>query len=124
LIAFNPLIDYLDNDDEIVYEPEFCCPQHYQRIVVSSDGLVLMCSNDEENMEIIGDLSTDRLYDVWHGEKLQRIRELHRQGEFNSIPVCRKCYLPRATEDSEVACVNGRMFRIQNYIGRSQQIGE
>lgn len=124
LIAFNPLIDYLDNDEDIVYEEDFCCPQHYQRIIVASDGQVLMCSNDEENMQVIGNRYNQTIYEIWHGDILNEIRELHKEGRFKEIPVCRKCYLPRATEDNEKAYVNGREIIIKNYVGRSQVIGE
>lgn len=124
-IAFNPLIDYLDNDTDIVYDEAFSCPQLYQRIIVAADGQVLMCSNDEENMNVIGDLKLERIYDIWHGDKLQAVRKQHKQrGGFKEIPVCRKCYLPRATEDNEEAVVNGRKIIIKNYIGRSQKVGE
>lgn len=124
-IAFNPLIDYLDNDTDIIYDEAFSCPQLYQRIIVAADGQVLMCSNDEENMNVIGNLSREGIYDIWHGEKLQAVRDLHKQkGGFKKIPVCRKCYLPRATEDNEWAVVNGRNILIKNYIGRSQEVGE
>ncbi len=124
-IAFNPLIDYLDHDEDIVYDEDFSCPQLYQRIIVAADGKVLMCSNDEENMNVIGDLTRENLYDIWHGETLERIREIMKKPcGFKEIPVCRKCYLPRATEEHEAAYVNGRKIIIKNYIGRSQKIGE
>lgn len=125
LIAFNPLIDYLDNDEEIVYEEDFSCPQLYQRIIVAADGQVLMCSNDEDNMQVIGDLNKETIHGIWHGEKLTKMRNLHKEKDgFKNIDVCKKCYLPRATEDSERAIVNGREIIIKNYIGRSQKIGE
>ena len=54
-MAFNPLIDYLRRDQDIVYEEDFSCPQLYQRIVIGSDGKVTMCSNDED--EAIGDVN-------------------------------------------------------------------
>ncbi len=124
-IAFNPLIDYLDNDENIVYDDTFSCPQLYQRIIIAADGQVLMCSNDEENMNVIGDANIESVYDIWHGEKLQEMREKHKTPcGFKDIPVCRKCYLPRKTEDNEEAYVNGRKIIIQNYVGRSQNIGE
>ncbi len=56
LVAFNPLIDYLSNDTHIEYLEEFTCPQQYQRLVIGADGLVMKCSNDEENREVIGDI--------------------------------------------------------------------
>ncbi|MDD7333708.1 MAG: radical SAM protein [Lachnospiraceae bacterium] len=124
-IAFNPLIDYLDNDVDIVYDEDFSCPQLYQRIIIAADGQVLMCSNDEENMNVIGNANIENIYDIWHGEKLHKIREQHKNPcGFKDIPVCRKCYLPRKTEENEEACINGRRIVIKNYIGRSQKIGE
>lgn len=123
-IAFNPLIDYLDKDEQILYEKEFCCPQHYQRIIIASDGQALMCSNDEDNMQVIGNRNTETIYEIWHGDKLNEIRMLHQKGKFLEIPVCRKCYLPRATDENEKAYVNGREIIIKNYVGRSQIIGE
>ncbi len=124
-IAINPLIDYLDQDTDIVYDEKFSCPQLYQRLVVTADGKALLCSNDEENMQVIGDLTRETIYDVWHGSRLEEIRKLHKKtGGFKQIPVCRKCYLPRATHENEVCVVRGRKIAIPNYIGRSQKIGE
>ena len=34
------------------------CPQLYQRIVIGSDGKVMMCSNDEDGEVIIGNATT------------------------------------------------------------------
>jgi len=124
LIAFNPLIDYLGNDKEIIYENNFSCYQLYQRLVVGADGQVMMCSNDEENSVVVGDAQRQSIFDIWHGDELNAIRACHkRQDGFMAIPVCRKCYLPRATEDGEEAVVNGRTFIIKNYINREQEIG-
>ena len=124
LIAFNPLIDCLDKDTDIVYEENFACPQIYQRIFIASDGKALMCANDETNMNVIGDLSKESVYEVWHGEGLQKVRDTHkREKGFLEVPVCRKCYLPRVTED-EITYLNGRKIIVKNYIGRSQKIGE
>lgn len=125
LIAFNPLIDYLGKDEDIVYEEGFSCPQHYQRLVIGADGLVMMCSNDEENSVIVGDAKTDSVHSIWHGEKLSAIRELHRRKDgFKEMEVCRKCYLPRKTEDGERATVDGREFIVRNYVNRGQTVGE
>ncbi len=125
LIAFNPLIDYLQNDTDIVYIENFTCPQHYQRIVVGADGKVMMCSNDEEGDHIIGDANLETIFDIWHGDKLNQARELHKKNNgFLELSVCKKCYLPRATEVSEKSSVDGREFEILNYINRSQNVGE
>lgn len=124
LVAFNPLIDYLDKDEDIIYEEDFACPQFYQRLVIGSDGRALLCSNDEESGYILGDVKKESVYDIWHGERLNQARKLHEAGAFGEIAVCRKCYLPRATEESEHAFVNDREIIIKNYINRNQTIGE
>jgi radical SAM protein with 4Fe4S-binding SPASM domain len=123
LVAFNPLIDYLSKDTEIEYLDNFSCPQQYQRLVIGADGRVMKCSNDEENREVIGDINTETVHQVWHGEKMQQTRELHKRPRgFMESAVCRKCYLPRKTED-EKAAIGNRTFIVQNYINRNQIIG-
>ena len=41
---------------------------------VASDGNVMMCNSDEYGDEIIGNALTEKIYDIWHGEKFNRIR--------------------------------------------------
>lgn len=124
LVAFNPLIDYLSNDTHIEYLEEFTCPQQYQRLVIGADGLVMKCSNDEENREVIGDIKQETVHQVWHGEKMQAERNMHLQPRgFMQSAVCRKCYLPRKTEDEE-AQVSTRTFTVRNYVHRIQLIGK
>ena len=124
LVAFNPLIDYLSNDKIIEYLEEFTCPQQYQRLVIGADGLVMKCSNDEENREVIGDIKTETVHQVWHGERMQAVRSMHLKPRgFMESAVCRKCYLPRKTEDED-ARVDERTFTVRNYVHRIQLIGK
>lgn len=124
LVAFNPLIDYLGNDTNIEYMDNFTCPQQYQRLVIGADGRVMKCSNDEENREIIGDINKQSIYEVWHGEAMQRVRDQHNKAHgFMDSPVCRKCYLPRKTQNEE-AQIGTRKFTVRNYVNRIQVVGE
>lgn len=123
LVAFNPLIDYLSKDTDIEYVQDFTCPQQYQRLVIGADGLVMKCSNDEENREVIGDAKQETVYQLWHGEKMQQVRKMHLQPDgFKQSAVCRKCYLPRKTNE-EQSSVDGRVFIVRNYTKRNQKIG-
>lgn len=114
-VAFNPLITYNQHGIMHEYEDGFSCPQPYQRLVVGSDGRVLLCSNDENGLMILGDLNNSTVYEVWHGDKMEYIRELHKNGRFMECMVCRECYVPRKTDDTEMAQVNGRNIIIKNY---------
>jgi radical SAM protein with 4Fe4S-binding SPASM domain len=115
LLAFNPLIDYSGSHGSIEYIDNFSCPQHYQRLVVGANGLIMMCSNDEENDVILGDAYKHSIFEIWHCEKLNKIRKQHKKRHgFKDIPVCRKCYLPRKTKDIAIE-VNRRSVIVKNY---------
>lgn len=125
-IAFNPLIDYHIKDDKekIVYDEDFSCPQIYQRLVIGSDGGAMMCANDQLNLNCVGDATKESIYDIWHGEKMNKIRMIHKQkGGFCKNLICAGCYLPRATFDEKVK-FKGRDLIVKNYVGRSQVIGK
>jgi radical SAM protein with 4Fe4S-binding SPASM domain len=125
LVAFNPLIDYLHNDKDIVYEENFSCPQHYQRLVIASNGSAAMCSNDDNVTVVLGNAFEQTIHEIWHGKEMQRVREIHAKKDgFKQIPACAHCYYPRKTVADELATINGRDVRIENYVNRKQTIGE
>lgn len=125
LIAYNPLIDYLHNDLQIIYEEDFACPQLYQRLVVGSDGKVMMCSNDEDGQHSVGDAYQQTIHEIWHGDAMTSVRELHsRHDGFKELGVCRNCYYPRKAVPDEKANVGDRIITIENYVNRAQQVGK
>lgn len=77
----------------------------------------MKCSNDEENQEAIGDVNKQTIHEVWHGEIMTRVkRDAKKSKGFMESAVCRKCYLPRKTDENENVIVNGKELIIQNYI--------
>jgi radical SAM protein with 4Fe4S-binding SPASM domain len=98
-VASNPLVDYLRKDQDIEYLENFTCPVLYQRLVIGSDGKILLCSNDEMGMHPLGDANTDSLHEVWHGPRMEAARAIHRQHRgVELLEPCRHCYLPRKTQ--------------------------
>ncbi len=125
LVAFNPLIDYRTRDEDVVYLDAFSCPQQYQRLVIGADGLVMKCSNDEENQEVIGDANKQSIHEIWHDKKMQQVRAILKDPQgFKKSKVCRQCYLPRKTIEDEKIIINGKLVLIKNYVNRTQVIGE
>jgi len=123
-VASNPLIDYLGNDKDIVYEENFTCPQLWQRMVIGSDGRVMLCANDEMSSHIIGDVTKESIYDIWHGEKLSKARKIHEEHMgTKQLEVCKHCYIPRKTS-KETAEIDDRLVKIDNYVNREQTIGK
>lgn len=122
-IAINPLIDYLHKDEDIAYEDNFICPVLYQRLAISSDGIVLLCSNDEFNEHTIGNVNTETIYSIWHGEKLKKAREIHERHEgVKLLAPCKQCYLPRKTKPV-TGYVGHKKIVIDKYINRPDEVG-
>ncbi|MEX0598417.1 MAG: SPASM domain-containing protein [Candidatus Paceibacterota bacterium] len=96
-IATNPLIDYSPNRAiGAEYIKNFTCPVLWQRLIIGSDGKVLLCVNDEMGSEILGDVNYESIYDIWHGKKLQKAREIHlRHNGVNELTPCKHCTYPR-----------------------------
>lgn len=125
MVSANPLIDYLANDsgDKILYEENFVCPMQYQRLVIGADGIVMMCSNDEENSQPVGNANSQTVHEIWHGPEMTRVREIQkRHAGVKEIGCCKKCYLPRKTEP-QILQIEGRQLTAENYVNRSQVIG-
>ncbi|TAN58594.1 MAG: radical SAM/SPASM domain-containing protein [Rhodospirillales bacterium] len=125
LVATNPLIDYLRNDDanQILFFEDFCCPQPFQRLVIAADGKALGCSNDENNEFVVGDVNSQTIHQIWHGKGMSASRDAHiRHQGCKEIPPCRYCYLPRKTETMLVSLRHGS-FALENYVNRPQDVG-
>jgi radical SAM protein with 4Fe4S-binding SPASM domain len=126
LIAFNPLIDYLGNDNKtkIIYEEGFYCPKQYQRLFIGSDGKASVCNADEYGTIDIGNAAEDTIYDIWHGPRMTdfRANQLKANG-FMKYEACQSCFYPRKVDRQLKGSVEGRPIYVENYIGRNQEIG-
>lgn len=127
MVVSNALIDYHHNDDraEIKYIKNFKCYEPFQRVVIASDGEVLQCINDEYSNNILGEVVNHSIYDVWHGQPYQKLRDAHLKGDAvkNYQKTCGNCYLPRQIEWVKPVKVDGRTVEVFKYRGRSQIIG-
>jgi hypothetical protein len=39
----------------------------------------------------VGDLRSDSIMDVWNGERMQTIRRVHQERQFEKMPLCLHC---------------------------------
>lgn len=73
------------------YIKEFPCPQLWQRLVIGWDGKVYKCCGDNKGLTVFWDAKKESLYDIWHSDKLNNIRDLHKHFKFNKIASCKIC---------------------------------
>lgn len=80
----------------------FSCPQIWQRLMICWDGEVRMCCGDWYGEIILGNAKKTSVYKIWHSKKLDKIRKIHIQGDFNKIPVCARCEVNTLRFDPEL----------------------
>jgi len=74
--------------------PDFVCQDIYRRMFVFWDGLIGPCCGEWERGFILGDARQDSLEEVWRSHLYQTLRQAHEQGQYDRIPICRKCSVP------------------------------
>lgn len=68
------------------------CRMLWTNLSVHADGKVSACCYDSEDELIVGDLTAgDTLAGIWRGERLTRLRHLHRKGRLDELPICLAC---------------------------------
>ncbi len=68
------------------------CRMLWMNLSVHADGKVSACCHDSEDELIVGDLSKgDTVRGIWEGPALARLRQVHREGRFEELPICHAC---------------------------------
>jgi radical SAM protein with 4Fe4S-binding SPASM domain len=67
------------------------CIHLWKRMHISWDGRAVLCCNDYNAMEIVGDVKKNSLREIWNNEQYLRARRLHASGEQEKIPLCKYC---------------------------------
>lgn len=67
------------------------CPFLFTTMVINNEGIVHLCCVDWKTEFILGDLKTERIEDIWNGEKLRNYQILHLKKLKNQISICRQC---------------------------------
>ena len=67
------------------------CITLWERMVVLWNGDVSMCGMDLDGKWLVGNLRDQSIREVWQSEALRHIRELHKEGGFDQISLCKFC---------------------------------
>jgi len=79
------------NGTKELYQRTEPCPEVFYHAVILSNGEVTFCCADVEGTLSIGNVKSEGMRDIWHGEKAQTIRDLHTKKEFDKLPQCKNC---------------------------------
>ena len=67
------------------------CRRMNTRCVVLADGSVTMCDQDFTGRHAIGRIGAATLEQLWAGPGMEALRDDHRRGAFDAVPLCRQC---------------------------------
>jgi radical SAM protein with 4Fe4S-binding SPASM domain len=70
-----------------------CCSAPFDDVVILWNGDVVLCCYDHDGFNVIGNINEDSLKNIWHGEKVKRIRDLFMDKKTGELPLCRTCVL-------------------------------
>ena len=74
---------YLDDDTP--------CPFPFERLNIDPLGDISLCGYDIGFDVVLGNVYTQSIASVWHGEKLSQIRELMLERRWAELPLCHTC---------------------------------
>jgi MoaA/NifB/PqqE/SkfB family radical SAM enzyme len=102
---WNPLVDRVlvrnfcnvlglvnKSEDEKGFVPDrYPCPQFWKRVTITCTGHFRFCVEDWRNETIIGHVEDTSIEEIWKGETYERLRQLHLEGRYDEISVCKDC---------------------------------
>jgi len=72
-------------------DSNFTCLAPWQQLVIRANGDILPCCSFYAAPLVVGNISKDSLYDVWHSSKMEKIREELLKNNFSFSPICQAC---------------------------------
>ncbi len=71
----------------------FTCPckSLWDQIVILHDGRAAICCLDYDGKVIVGDAKQESLLEIWQGQELTRLRQMHTELRMQDVPPCAVC---------------------------------
>jgi len=67
------------------------CNRPWYWMAINAKGKVILCSEDWDEKMIMGDVTKDSIYDIWHGDKYNFVKKCHIDAEWDKLPPCKSC---------------------------------
>ena len=80
-----------DHLSPVLRKKRIPCADLWNKMTINHDGLVSICCFDWRLSHVVGNCSTSALSDIWNGEVINAIRQIHEFGRFDRIPLCHNC---------------------------------
>lgn len=78
---------------EGIQSSDTICTAPFHDIVILWNGDVVLCCFDYDGFNIIGNIKSDTIEEIWDGEQVNKLRTIFNKRETYLLPLCKKCYL-------------------------------
>jgi len=86
-IAEKPLV----NPETILHDPNYICQSPFQRLFITYNGDVVSCHGDYFLKNIIGNVNTHSIKEIWTSSKMVNFRNKMRNRQRLDFESCRRC---------------------------------
>ncbi len=112
-----------DKPTDMPRDPNYVCFEPWRRLVIGWNGKIIQCVSDYEEFGTIGDVTKESLYEIWHGEKFNKIRENVKNKKYMDNPACTMCYEPMYMYSKKIK-LKDREMTINLYKGQELDISK
>lgn len=74
------------------------CPQPFKMMSIRADGNVIMCDPDWQENTLVGNAFTEKLKDIWNGQKVKDFWKLQMEGRRMENKSCKNCSFITSTD--------------------------
>ena len=67
------------------------CIQLWRDFAISWDGMATVCCKDVLYQLKVANIFENSIVEIWKSQRWERIRQIHKSGEYNKIPLCCDC---------------------------------
>lgn len=68
------------------------CIHPWKKIAICWDGTAVLCCNDYDKFEIVGDITKQSIFEIWNGRLMQDRRRKLLARDWDSLPFCKDCF--------------------------------
>lgn len=82
---------FKDGDTCCTFRRRKTCVYLWDRMTVFWNGDVTACMADVDGVHHLGNLREQSIYEVWNNRESRHIKSLHKQRQFDKLPLCGQC---------------------------------
>ena len=80
-----------NSSKEVTPGKRYPCYHPWFSPAITWDGKVVLCCNDWNYSEILGDATKDTIASIWQSSRIKELRKLHLKGRYDEINLCKAC---------------------------------